>query len=121
MSRSHRAIDPRPDFPRLEDEVLGRWRWRAGFRESTRRREGAPAWVFYEGPPTANGRPGSHHVLSRVFKDIFPRYKTMRGFYAEPKGGWDRPGRPVELAVEQELGISSKHEIEAYGIAEFNE
>ena len=76
--------------------------------------------MFYEGPPTANGRPGSHHVLSRVFKDIFPRYQTMRGKLVERRGGWDCHGLPVEIAVEQQLGITSKHEIEAYGIAEFN-
>ena len=79
-----------------------------------------PRWVFYEGPPTANGPPGIHHVLSRVFKDIYPRYKTMRGHRVERKGGWDCHGLPVEIAVEQELGIGTKAEIEAYGIAEFN-
>ena len=77
--------------------------------------------MFYEGPPTANGAPGSHHVLSRVFKDIFPRYKTMCGFQVPRKAGWDCHGLPVELEVERQLGISSKHEIEAYGIAEFNQ
>ena len=76
--------------------------------------------MFYEGPPTANGRPGSHHVLARVFKDIFPRYQTMRGRYVERKGGWDCHGLPVEIAVEQKLGFSSKDDIERYGIAEFN-
>ena len=101
--------------------MLARWRERDVFHESQRRRAGAPRYVFYEGPPTANGRPGSHHVLSRVFKDIFPRYQTMRGKLVERRGGWDCHGLPVELAVEQQLGISSKHEIEAYGIAEFNE
>src|SRR4051812_15923788 len=85
-----------------------------------RRREGAPPWVFYEGPPTANGRPGSHHVLARAYKDIYPRFQTMRGHYVERKGGWDCHGLPVEIAVERQLGISSKQEIEAYGIAEFN-
>ena len=84
-------------------------------------REGAEPWVFYEGPPTANGRPGAHHVLSRVFKDIYPRYKTMRGHRVERKGGWDCHGLPVEIAVEQKLGINSKHEIEnEVGIEEFN-
>ena len=73
-----------------------------------RRREGAPPYVFYEGPPTANGRPGSHHVLARVFKDVFPRYKTMQGFYSDRKGGWDCHGLPVEIAVQNELGIESK-------------
>ncbi len=91
------------------------------FAESLRRREGAPAWTFYEGPPTANGAPGSHHVLARVFKDIFPRFRTMRGFYVERKGGWDCHGLPVELAVEAELGFNHKGDIERYGIAEFNQ
>ncbi len=84
-------------------------------------REGAQRWVFYEGPPTANGPPGSHHVLSRVFKDIYPRFQTMRGRYVERKGGWDCHGLPVEIAVEQQLGISSKAEIEErVGIERFN-
>ncbi len=90
------------------------------YNESLRRREGAPPYVFYEGPPTANGRPGTHHVLARVFKDVFPRYKTMRGFYAYRKGGWDSHGLPVEIAVQKQLGIDDKQEIEEYGIAEFN-
>src|SRR5881394_1335840 len=118
---SHRPVDPRPDFPRLEEEVLARWRERDVFHESLRRREGAPRWVFYEGPPTANGPPGTHHVLSRVFKDIYPRFQTMRGRYVERKGGWDCHGLPVEIAVEEKLGISSKMEIERnVGIERFN-
>jgi isoleucyl-tRNA synthetase len=116
----HRPVPQKPSFPDLEQEVLARWRERDVFRESLRRREGAPAWVFYEGPPTANGRPGSHHVLSRVFKDIYPRFKTMCGYSVERKGGWDCHGLPVEIEVERQLGISSKAEIERYGIAEFN-
>jgi isoleucyl-tRNA synthetase len=116
-----REVDPRQELPALELEVLERWRERDVFAESLRVREGAERWVFYEGPPTANGPPGSHHVLSRVFKDIYPRYKTMRGYLVERKGGWDCHGLPVEIAVEQELGIGSKAEIEEYGIAEFNE
>ncbi|HEY3189124.1 MAG TPA: isoleucine--tRNA ligase [Solirubrobacteraceae bacterium] len=114
-------VDPQQSFPALEQDVLRRWRERDVFRESMRRRAGATPWVFYEGPPTANGRPGAHHVLSRVFKDIFPRFKTMRGHLVERKGGWDCHGLPVEIAVEQRLGIGSKAEIEAYGIAEFNQ
>ena len=110
----------KPDFPKLEEKVLERWRERDIFRESTRRREGAEPYVFYEGPPTANGRPGSHHVLARVFKDIFPRYQTMRGRYVERKGGWDCHGLPVETQVEKQLGFNSKADIEEYGIAEFN-
>ncbi|HEX8646378.1 MAG TPA: isoleucine--tRNA ligase, partial [Thermoleophilaceae bacterium] len=82
---------------------------------------GGERFVFYEGPPTANGRPGSHHVLSRVFKDVFPRYKTMTGHQVHRKAGWDCHGLPVELEIERQLGLSSKHEIEEYGVAEFNE
>jgi len=121
MSRTPRPVDPNASFPDLEQEILGRWRERDVFAESVRRRKGAEPWVFYEGPPTANGRPGSHHVLARVFKDIFPRFQTMRGKYVERKGGWDCHGLPVEIAVEKELGLSTKDEIEAYGIAEFNQ
>ena len=117
----HRPLPKVPDFPALEQEVLERWRERDIFRESVRRREGAEPWVFYEGPPTANGRPGSHHVLARVFKDIFPRYQTMRGRFVERKGGWDCHGLAVEIAVEQKLGFTSKDDIERYGIAEFNQ
>jgi isoleucyl-tRNA synthetase len=115
-----RPVDPRPAFPELELQVLERWRGRDVFHESVRRRKGAPPWGFYEGPPTANAPPGTHHVLSRIFKDIFPRYKTMCGFYVERKGGWDCHGLPVELAVERELGMTSKEDIERFGIAEFN-
>ncbi|MEA2280374.1 MAG: isoleucyl-tRNA synthetase [Solirubrobacteraceae bacterium] len=120
MAAPFRPLPESVSFPKLEEEVLERWRERDVFRESVRRREGAEPWVFYEGPPTANGRPGSHHVLARVFKDVFPRYQTMRGRYVERKGGWDCHGLPVEVAVEQKLGFTSKKDIEAYGIAEFN-
>src|SRR6476469_7867821 len=117
---ARRPVDPQQSFPALEQQVLERWRERDIFRESIRRRQGAEEFVFYEGPPTANGRPGSHHVLARVFKDIFPRYQTMLGKYVERKGGWDCHGLPVEIAVEQKLGFENKHDIERYGIAEFN-
>ena len=120
MSTPHRPVEPRADFPELEQRVLERWRERDVFRQSLIRRESADPWVFYEGPPTANGAPGSHHVLARVFKDVFPRYRTMRGYRVERKGGWDCHGLPVELAVEAELGFTSKADIERYGIAEFN-
>src|SRR5215210_6804555 len=116
-----RPVDSGQSFPALEERVLQRWRERDVFHESVRRREGAPRFVFYEGPPTANGRPGSHHVLSRVFKDVFPRYKTMQGHFVPRKAGWDCHGLPVELEIERELGLQNKHEIEEYGIAEFNE
>ena len=117
----YRPVDTRQSFPQLEDRILERWRDRDVFHRSVAQREGADVWSFYEGPPTANGRPGSHHVLSRVFKDIYPRYRTMRGYRVPRKAGWDCHGLPVELEVERELGIKEKDEIEAYGIAEFNQ
>jgi isoleucyl-tRNA synthetase len=113
-------VDSRQSFPELEELILERWRERDVFHESVRRRAGAEPFVFYEGPPTANGRPGSHHVLSRVFKDVFPRYRTMRGRLVRRKAGWDCHGLPVELEVEKELGFKSKEDIERYGVAEFN-
>jgi isoleucyl-tRNA synthetase len=113
-------VDPRQSFPELEERVLARWREGDVFARSLANREGAEVWSFYEGPPTANGRPGSHHVLSRVFKDVYPRYKTMRGYRVPRKAGWDCHGLPVELEVEKQLGIASKQEVEELGIAEFN-
>src|SRR5689334_9674206 len=113
-------VDPKQSFPALEERMLARWREEGVFERSLAQREGAPVWSFYEGPPTANGRPGSHHVLARVFKDIYPRYKTMCGYRVPRKAGWDCHGLPVELEVEKQLGISSKQEIEEFGIAEFN-
>jgi isoleucyl-tRNA synthetase len=116
----YEPVDPQQSFPALEEQVLERWRERDVFHESVRRREGKPPYIFYEGPPTANGPPGSHHVLARVFKDVFPRYRTMRGRYVPRKGGWDCHGLPVEIAVEKELGFAKKDDIERYGVAEFN-
>jgi isoleucyl-tRNA synthetase len=117
---THRPVDPRASFPNLEEGILERWREHDVFKQSVERREGGPRWGFFEGPPTANGRPGSHHVLARVFKDIFTRYRTMCGYHVERKGGWDCHGLPVELAVEKELGMKQKADIEAYGIDRFN-
>jgi isoleucyl-tRNA synthetase len=117
---ARRPVDSNQSFPALEEQVLARWRERDVFAESLRRREGADRWVFWEGPPTANGKPGVHHVLARAFKDIYPRYKTMRGHLVQRKGGWDTHGLPVEINVEKQLGLHNKHDIEAYGIAEFN-
>ncbi|HEX4668693.1 MAG TPA: isoleucine--tRNA ligase [Solirubrobacterales bacterium] len=114
-------VDPKQSFPELEQRVLGRWRDGDVFDRSLANREGAEVWSFYEGPPTANGRPGSHHVLARVFKDVYPRYKTMCGYRVPRKAGWDCHGLPVELEVEKQLGIASKQEIEEFGIAEFNQ
>ncbi|MFC4536503.1 isoleucine--tRNA ligase [Sphaerisporangium dianthi] len=116
-----RSLPAQVDLPALEAEVLDRWRDGKVFERSLEQSSGGPSWVFYEGPPTANGMPGVHHVEARVFKDVFPRYKSMRGFHVPRRAGWDCHGLPVEVAVEKELGLSGKPEIEAYGIAEFNE
>jgi isoleucyl-tRNA synthetase len=114
-------VDPGLDLPALEERVLARWREREVVEEVARLRKGAEPWIFYEGPPTANGRPGLHHVWARAFKDLFPRFQTMRGHDVSRKGGWDCHGLPVELEVEKELGLATKADIEAYGIEAFNE
>jgi len=114
-------VAPDLDLPALEERAIARWREREVVEEVGRLRKGAEPWVFYEGPPTANGKPGLHHVWARAFKDLFPRFQTMRGRDVPRKGGWDCHGLPVELEVERELGLHSKHEIEAYGIEAFNE
>ena len=119
-STSWQAAPSRPDLPALERDVLAFWREHEVFAASVEQRAHGPVWTFYEGPPTANGRPGTHHVEARVFKDIFPRYRTMKGFSVRRKGGWDCHGLPVELEVEKELGLNSKADIEAYGIEAFN-
>ena len=108
------------DLVALEARVLERWDADDVVGRVRNRRKDAQPWIFYEGPPTANGRPGLHHVWPRVFKDLYPRFQTMRGYQVPRKGGWDCHGLPVELEVEKELGLRSKSEIEAYGIAEFN-
>jgi isoleucyl-tRNA synthetase len=115
-----RPVDTKQSFPELEERMLARWRERDVFARSLAQREGASIWNFYEGPPTANGRPGSHHVLARVFKDVYPRYRSMCGYRVPRKAGWDCHGLPVEIEVERQLGISSKQEIEDYGIDKFN-
>ncbi len=120
MTSHYRPVDAKPSFIALEREVLERWQERDVFAESIERRREGPQWTFYEGPPFPNAPPASHHVMARVFKDIFTRYKTMQGFFVERKGGWDCHGLPVELALEAELGFTSKEDIERFGIAEFN-
>ncbi|WP_208813831.1 isoleucine--tRNA ligase [Micromonospora echinofusca] len=115
------AVPARIDLPKVDHEVLAFWRERDIFQRSLAQTADGPRWVFYEGPPTANGRPGVHHVEARVFKDIFPRYRTMKGYHVPRRAGWDCHGLPVEIAVEKELGISGKQDIEQIGIAEFNE
>ncbi|PIU99533.1 MAG: isoleucine--tRNA ligase [Candidatus Tagabacteria bacterium CG03_land_8_20_14_0_80_41_22] len=109
------------NFPKREEEILEFWEKNKIFEESIKQRKGKKKFVFYEGPPTANGQPGLHHVEARAFKDIILRYKTMRGFYCERKAGWDTHGLPVEIQIEKELGLKSKKEIEEYGIEKFIE
>ena len=101
--------------------MLRHWKITPHLRKNRPQRQGAPEFVFYEGPPTANGKPGVHHALARAFKDIFPRYKVMRGHHVSARGGWDTHGLPVEIGVEKQLGFTNKNQIEAYGIAKFNE
>jgi len=115
-----RPVGSKVNFPQLEENMLGLWRSKNIFERSVEARRGGRRFVLYEGPPTANGSPGIHHVLSRVFKDVIPRYKAMKGYYTPRIAGWDTHGLPVELEVEKELGFSSKTEIEEYGIDKFN-
>ncbi|MGH3797370.1 MAG: class I tRNA ligase family protein [Pseudonocardiaceae bacterium] len=113
-------LPPRVALPAVDHEVLAFWRERDIFARSVEQAIGGPEWVFYEGPPTANGKPGTRHVEARVFKDIFPRFKTMKGFHVPRRAGWDCHGLPVEIAVEKELGLSGKQDIEKVGIEELN-
>ena len=113
-------VSTRASFPEMEAEVRRFWADRDIFARSVKQREGRPFFVFYEGPPTANGLPGIHHVLARAMKDLFPRYKTMRGFYSERKGGWDTHGLPVEIEVEKQLKLNGKPDIEKFGVEAFN-
>ncbi len=113
-------VSSKVDFPGLEEKVLAFWKSQNIFERSVAARQGCPRFMLYEGPPTANGSPGIHHVLSRVFKDIIPRYKVMKGHYAPRIAGWDTHGLPVELEVEKKLGFSGKAQIEEYGVARFN-
>ncbi len=112
-------VSPQVNLPEMEQEMLRFWQEADVFAKVQAQTAGGPRYVFYEGPPTANGRPGIHHVLARAFKDIFPRYKTMRGYFVSRKGGWDTHGLPVELEVEKKLGFSGKKAIEDYGVAPF--
>jgi isoleucyl-tRNA synthetase len=114
-------LPPQADLAAIERNILARWRDGNVFERSLEQTSDGPLWTFYEGPATANGMPGVHHMAARTFKDLFPRYRTMRGFHVPRKGGWDCHGLPVEVAVEKELGLSGKREIEAYGVAQFNE
>ena len=113
-------VSSRVSFPELDAKVLQHWKEKDVFRRTETERPDAPLFMMYEGPPTANGSPGIHHVLARVFKDVICRYRTMKGYRVPRKGGWDTHGLPVELEVEKELGLKSKRDIEEYGIEEFN-
>ena len=115
-----RTVDSRVNFSQIEEKILSLWKDKEIFKRSLESRRGNSRFVLYEGPPTANGRPGIHHVLSRVFKDIIPRYKAMKGYYTPRIAGWDTHGLPVELEVEKELGFSDKAQIEEYGVDRFN-
>jgi isoleucyl-tRNA synthetase len=116
-----RPVSPKLNLTIMEEGVLRYWKSHDIFHHSIDHREGGPEYVFFEGPPTANGRPGIHHVLARAFKDLFPRYKTMRGYHVNRRGGWDTHGLPVEIEVEKQLGFKNKQQIEEYGIDKFNE
>ncbi|MDO9334146.1 MAG: isoleucine--tRNA ligase, partial [Dehalococcoidales bacterium] len=113
-------VTSRVNFPQMEEKVLAFWKQNDIFNKSVRSREGNKRFVFYEGPPFANGNPGIHHVLARAFKDVIVRYAVMKGYYVPRIAGWDTHGLPVELEVEKELGFSNKTQIEQYGVEEFN-
>ena len=115
-----KPVSPKFNVTVVEEAALRFWKSHDIFHKSMEERAGGPEYVFFEGPPTANGKPGVHHVLARAFKDIFPRYKTMQGFHVSRRGGWDTHGLPVEIEVEKMLGFKNKQDIEKYGIAEFN-
>ena len=116
-----KQVSSRVSFPEMEKNILQFWKEKDIFRRTERDRDDRPLFILYEGPPTANGSPGIHHVISRVFKDVIPRYKTMKGYRCVRKGGWDTHGLPVELEVEKELGLSTKRDVEEYGIEKFNQ
>ncbi len=116
----YRPVPPQVDLPAMEREILAFWDSSDVFAKSLELTAAGEPWTFYEGPPTANGMPGTHHIEARVFKDVFPRFKTMQGYHVARKAGWDCHGLPVELAVERELGFNGKPDIEAYGVETFN-
>ncbi|MBN2386787.1 MAG: isoleucine--tRNA ligase [Anaerolineales bacterium] len=118
---SFKPVSPRLDVPALEEAVLKFWKTHKVFEKTIAQRIGGPEYVFFEGPPTANGMPGVHHVMARAYKDMFPRYKIMRGYHVSRRGGWDTHGLPVEIEVEKQLGFTNKGQIDEYGIEKFNE
>jgi len=120
-NRRIKSLSAQIDLPKMESNILDFWTQNLIFEKSIANRNGAPRWSFYEGPPTANGKPGTHHIEARVFKDLFPRFQTMKGKQVIRKAGWDCHGLPVEIAVEKELGFTGKADIEKYGVAAFND
>ena len=118
--RQYNNVPPQIDLPAMDHEIIDLWARQHTFDKSLEATKDGQPWTSFEGPPTANGQPGTHHVEARVFKDIFPRFKTMQGFRVDRKAGWDCHGLPVELAVEKELGFSGKPDIEKYGVEPFN-
>ena len=124
--KKFKPLAPQIDLPKMEHSILDFWDNSTIFHKSLAARAGAPLWTFYEGPPTANGLPGTHHIEARVFKDLFPRYQTMKGKLVPRRAGWDCHGLPVEIAVEKELGLNGKGDIEkiassvSESIVEFN-
>ena len=120
-NRGINTLSAQIDLPSMEAGILDFWSQNQIFEKSVANRNGAPRWSFYEGPPTANGKPGTHHIEARVFKDLFPRFQTMKGKQVIRKAGWDCHGLPVEIAVEKELGFTGKADIEKFGVAAFNE
>jgi isoleucyl-tRNA synthetase len=116
-----KSVSSKLNVTSMEENVLKFWKQAEIFKKTVEQRNGCPEYVFYEGPPTANGKPGVHHVLARAFKDMFPRYKIMQGFHVSRRGGWDTHGLPVEIEVEKQLGFKNKQQIEEYGIDSFNE
>jgi isoleucyl-tRNA synthetase len=115
-----KPVSSKLDVTALEEGVLKFWKQKKIFEKTTSQRKDAPEYVFFEGPPTANGKPGVHHVEARAFKDMFPRYKIMNGYHVSRRGGWDTHGLPVEIAVEKKLGFNNKQQIEEFGIEKFN-
>ena len=115
-SKRFQPVENNVSLPKLEESILEFWREKDIYDRSLQQREGAEKYVFFEGPPTANGKPHPGHCLTRAIKDVFPRYKTMKGFYCRRKAGWDTHGLPVEVEVCKELGIHSKEDIEEYGV-----
>ncbi|HEY2025790.1 MAG TPA: class I tRNA ligase family protein, partial [Gemmatimonadaceae bacterium] len=118
--RTFAVIQPEQPADELEQQILAEWREEKLFQRTLEQRAGAAPFVFFEGPPTANGKPGIHHVFARTVKDLFCRHRSMKGYFVDRKAGWDTHGLPVELEVEKRLGLNGKQDIERLGVVEFN-